>query len=325
MKTRVLDPTDPGSIAAASNLLSQGELVAFPTETVYGLGANGLDPQAVARIFEAKGRPGDNPLILHVENLEQALPLWRINKRQLQLASKLACNFWPGPLSLVLPASSRVPAAVTAGLDSVAVRAPANPVARELLKTCSFPLAAPSANLSGRPSPTRAEHVAATLQGRIAVILDAGPTELGIESTVIDLRRARPRILRPGSLSRHDLAAVIGEVAEATGDREPSPGLRHHHYRPRGVRLRLVSTAAVKAAWSEPGGILCRQTTGSRLGARSGALWLLPDTASAYAAGLYHALHAVEQSGVPSCLIEQIPAAPEWWAIRDRLLRATAD
>ena len=323
--TEIFDPVATESIANAYSLLSEGKLVAFPTETVYGLGANGLDPLAVEKIFLAKGRPSDNPLILHVASLDQALPLWQVNSKELQLARKLADIFWPGPLSLVLPSSNRVPSLVTAGLDSVAVRAPANAVARKLLNACPFPLAAPSANLSGRPSPTRAEHVTTTLDGRIAAILDGGPTQIGIESTVLDIRKAQPRLLRPGSLSRPALEAVIGKIIQSFDSTEPSPGLRHNHYQPRGVKLRLVNSEAIKAAWSQSNSILCRQTTGNRLGSRSGPLLLLPDSASDFAAALYNAFYSLEDLGVELCLIEQVPKSPEWRAIQDRLERATAD
>ncbi len=318
-----LPASDPTSINRACELLRSGEVVAFPTETVYGLGANGLDPSAVSKIFEAKGRPGDNPLILHVPSIEQALPLWQASQEQLQLARQLAESFWPGPLSLVLPASSKVPKTVTADLDSVAIRAPANSVARELLKECEFPLAAPSANQSGRPSPTRADHVATTLNGRIAAILDGGATDLGIESTVLDIREFPPQILRPGSISKEQIEEVVGKIrfAHGTGD-TPSPGLRHRHYQPQGMQLHLVDARAIATRWDDDAAILCFRNTAQTLGTRSKPVISMPEDVSAYGTRLYDALYTLEQSGENLLYIEKVPGTPEWKAIRDRLGRA---
>ena len=327
LTTAILNASDPGAIQRASALLCAGELVAFPTETVYGLGANGLDASAVQRIFQAKGRPGDNPLILHVCSIEQALPLWQASDRQLELAGQLAAAFWPGPLSLVLNASPAVPAPVRAGLRSVAVRAPANRVAQQLLRACGFPLAAPSANQSGRPSPTRAEHVVATLGGRIAAIVDAGATDLGIESTVLDIRDWPPQILRPGTLSAAAIAAVVGEAVGEVGGPDnrgngPSPGLRHHHYQPLGIKLRLLDATSIRCRWRDAVAILCRQPTAARLGERQAPLLSLPADAAGYGAQLYNALYAMEQSGATTLLVEKPPATPQWQAINDRLQRA---
>lgn len=324
--TELLPAQDPASITRAAALLKAGELVAFPTETVYGLGANGLDAEAVAKIFAAKGRQADNPLILHVASLAQALPLWQAEPWQLQRAEKLAAAFWPGPVSLVLSASPLVPKQVTAGLDSVAVRAPAGSTATALLAQCNFPLAAPSANQSGRPSPTRAEHVAATLDGRIAAILDGGPTRIGIESTVLDLRPQTPVILRPGDLDAQSLARVIGEV-RASGTDEcvadaPSPGLRYRHYRPADMQVGLVDAEAIAAAWPRDEAIVCLQSTADKLGSRNAPVAILPDQAKAYAAAIYSALYDMEKSGASALLLEDLPATAEWAAVRERLRRA---
>jgi len=322
-KTEVLEASDEASLRKASDLLLAGEVVAFPTETVYGLGANGLDAAAVEKIFQAKGRPADNPLILHVPAIEQALPLWQADDRQVEMARALADAFWPGPLSMVLKAAVGVPEITTGGLDSVAVRAPAHPVAQQLLKLCAIPLAAPSANLSGRPSPTRAAHVAATLSGRIAAIIDGGATDLGIESTVLDLRGEFPRILRPGSVSQSAIEAVVGRVELAEDDATaPSPGLRHRHYRPQGVRLQLVDPGEIESRWQEAVGIMCFEETAARLGERSGPLQLMPDEVGAYGAGLYDALYQLEQGESDYYLIEKVPDSTEWKAIADRLRRA---
>lgn len=323
LTTKILAADDPESLLRAEALLRSGEVVALPTETVYGLGANGLDAEAVRKIFEAKGRPGDNPLILHVEGIEQALPLWRASEEQIRVARKLAEAFWPGPLSIVLPAASAVPQVTTAGLDSVAVRAPANAVMQQILRRCSLPLAAPSANASGRPSATTAEHVMATLAGKIAAVVDGGPTELGLESTVLDIRGKTPQILRPGMISRTELEAVLGEVGGVSDPADsPSPGVRHRHYQPEGVRLQLLDAAVLEDRWSENAAVLCFQATAARLGSRSGRTVVMPDDVRSYAAQLYKVLYDLENSDMEWVLIEKVPGDPEWTAIRDRLNRA---
>jgi L-threonylcarbamoyladenylate synthase len=209
MKT-IVAPCDPASIDRAARLIQTGALVAFPTETVYGLGANGLNGQAVLRIFEAKGRPADNPLILHVSKPDDVLPL--ISGPLPEGARRLADAFWPGPLTMVLPKSPLVPDAVTAGLDSVAVRMPSHPAALQLIEKAGVPIAAPSANRSGRPSPTRAEHVLEDMDGRIDMVLDGGPCQVGVESTVVDMTGELPRILRPGGVTPEMIEAALGAV-----------------------------------------------------------------------------------------------------------------
>ncbi|MHB1125873.1 MAG: L-threonylcarbamoyladenylate synthase [Bacillota bacterium] len=249
MRTRYLkvDPANPdgGPIAIAAGILRRGGLVAFPTETVYGLGANAVDPLAVGRIYQAKGRPSDNPLIVHVAEIEQVYPLVQdVPERAVILIAK----FWPGPLTLVLERSSLVADVVTGGLDTVAIRMPAHPVALALLRASRVPVAAPSANLSGRPSPTTAQHVLLDLEGRIEAVLDGGPARVGVESTVLDLVSGIPTILRPGSITREQLEEVLGEVQEAypvSGvqrlEKAPrAPGMKYAHYAPRG-ELYLVS------------------------------------------------------------------------------------
>lgn len=228
-----------GAVERAAEILREGGLVAFPTETVYGLGALALDPEAVERIFAAKGRPHSDPLILHVgdeawvRDLVRELP---------PVAETLMEAFWPGPLTLVLPKSAHVPDLVTAGLDSVAVRMPAHPVALELIRWVGQPVAAPSANLFSRPSPTTAAHVLQDLDGRIDAVLDGGPTDVGVESTVLDLRGDEPVILRPGGVTRADLERVLGRSVQLVGEVKavaageeaaPSPGLLTRHYSPR--------------------------------------------------------------------------------------------
>ena len=210
--TEVQPADDPGALGQAVELLGQGQLVALPTETVYGLAADARSPGAVARIFEAKGRPAGNPLIVHIDSVEMAegcIAAWP------RAAAQLAEAFWPGPLSLVLPKADSIPDIVTAGGKTVAVRCPAHPVFSAVLAKCGFPLAAPSANRSNRVSPTRAEHVVDQLGGRIPLVLDGGACDLGIESTVLDLTGDTPTLLRPGMISLGQLQAVLGPVATA--------------------------------------------------------------------------------------------------------------
>lgn len=240
MRTQILDADSPEAIDLASRLLKQGELVGFPTETVYGLGADALDPKAVLAIFAAKGRPADNPLIMHIWDRGQLEGLCRIPEG----AEPLIDAFWPGPLTLLFPRTERVPDEVTAGLSTVAVRMPSMACTRNLLRACGLPIAAPSANRSGRPSPTTAAHVAEDMDGRIPLILDGGPCQVGLESTVLDLTHGVPTILRPGGVTKEMLEAVLGtEVALAGSILRPleaneqalSPGMRYKHYAPKGT------------------------------------------------------------------------------------------
>ena len=242
MTTELLDALSAGarerSIKRAAELIGQGELVAFPTETVYGLGADAFDPEAIAAIYRAKGRPSDNPLIVHLATVDAIALCASVDERALELARR----FMPGPLTLVLPANDRVPLIARGGLDTVAVRIPAHPVALDLLRQTG-PLVAPSANISGRPSPTTALHVASDLDGRIAAILDGGPCRVGIESTVVDLSGESVLILRPGSIGREEIEEALG-LALGSGAGDPgaaarSPGTRYRHYAP-SVPVRLV-------------------------------------------------------------------------------------
>ncbi|MEQ1827705.1 MAG: L-threonylcarbamoyladenylate synthase [Pirellula sp.] len=236
MKTRHLS-VSPADLAIAAALLNQGELVAFPTETVYGLGANAMNPYAIDKVYTAKGRPSDNPLIVHVASCDAVLTVAReVNL----LAKNLMNRFWPGPLTLVLPKRDEVPASVTAGLSTVAVRLPEHVIARELIRLANCPVAAPSANRSGRPSATTWEAVAEDLDGRIAAIVHGEPTHIGLESTVVDTTSTPPRVLRPGGISFDAIQELVPNLVpyRSTTDLESqaqhnSPGLRHQHYRPR--------------------------------------------------------------------------------------------
>lgn len=238
MKTQVMLP-DPQSITLAADLFKNGQLVGFPTETVYGLGANAFNSDAVRSIFAAKGRPADNPLIVHIWNRSQLGDLCEIPP----LNVKLMDAFWPGPLTLLFPRKQTVPDVVTAGLSTVAIRMPSHPVAYEMLKACNLPIAAPSANLSGKPSPTRASHVFKDMNGIIPLILDGGNCDVGLESTVVDVCHGQPTILRPGGVTQEMLESVLGcQVAIAKSTLEPlaegekplSPGMAYKHYAPTG-------------------------------------------------------------------------------------------
>ncbi len=244
MKTEVL-PAFAGehelntkAIEKAGELLRAGEVVAIPTETVYGLAANAYDGSAVSKIFKAKGRPQDNPLIVHIAKVET---LSDLVAEVPKAAKKLAAAFWPGPLTMILPKSEKIPDAVSAGLPTVAVRMPSHPVAHAVIEAAGVPLAAPSANLSGSPSPTNAKYVLDDMHDRIPLILDGGSSAVGVESTVITLATARPRVLRPGGITVEQLRALLGEVDVddavlhklAEGVRAASPGMKYKHYAPR--------------------------------------------------------------------------------------------
>ena len=239
METKVLSP-DPAAFALASDLLRRGGLVAFPTETVYGLGADALNRDAVLSIFAAKGRPADNPLIVHIHDRSQLNDLCEIPP----LAEPLMDAFWPGPLTLLFVRKPVVPPEVTAGLPTVAIRMPSHPVAAAMLRSCNLPVAAPSANTSGRPSPTAAAHVLEDMNGKIPLILDGGSCDVGLESTVLDLCHGRPTILRPGGVTKEMLESVLGQevllagsILRPLGENEValSPGMRYKHYAPKGT------------------------------------------------------------------------------------------
>jgi L-threonylcarbamoyladenylate synthase len=352
-------------IASAAEVIRQGGLVAFPTETVYGLGANALDADAVARIYHAKQRALNDPLIVHcaLSEIELATPLDHLGKLQVigelpaerrALAGELIRHFWPGPLTLVLPRGARIPTNVTAGLDSVAVRMPSHAVALALIERSGVPIAAPSANRFGHVSPTTARHVLDDLDGRIDVVLDGGPTPIGVESTVLDLTSSSPRILRPGGLAREQIEAVIGptlgavarsamtvkvEEQESWGEKErgsggaataqASPGMLSKHYAPR-ARLEIVA---------DTDELLRRQLDYSARGLRVGLLILESQRAAceglvpqfvlgadldSVARNLYAGLRALDADGVDMILVNDVPASGLGTAIGDRLRRGAA-
>jgi L-threonylcarbamoyladenylate synthase len=312
---------DTASIEAAARLIREGELVAFPTETVYGLGGDATNERAVARIFEAKGRPQFNPLITHVLDAGEARNLVRWNAT----ADGLAARFWPGPLTLVLPRTQGSPIALlaTAGLDTAAIRAPAHPMAQALIRAAGRPIAAPSANRSGAVSPTRAEHVRESLGDRVKMILDGGPCAVGLESTVLDLTTPVPTLLRPGGATREAIEAAIGPVAlsDALPSGEAarrSPGQLASHYAPaRPVRLGATSVAGDEA--------LLAFGPRSPAGARR-TLNLSPagDLTEA-AANLFAHLRALDRPDVARIAVMPVPETGLGLAINDRLRRAAAD
>jgi L-threonylcarbamoyladenylate synthase len=326
-----VDPLHPEAavLRQAAEVLRAGGLVAFPTETVYGLGAHALDPAAVQRIYDAKGRPAYNPLIVHLSDTAAARGLASAWPEQ---AERLAAAFWPGPLTLVLPKHDSIPDSVTAGLPSVALRVPAHPVAHALLRQAGIPVAAPSANRSTGVSPTTAQHVARSLGERVDVIVDGGPCPVGIESTVLSLAGAVPTLLRPGTISVDDLRPVIGEVALPSSATvgtaaRPSPGMLDRHYAPRAT-VRIVPRA-------ERARVLAQAAESVDGGSRVGALLLdyahdpriapvvrMPDDPAGYAARLYAALHEMDDAGCDPILVDQPPDAPAWAGVRDRLRRA---
>ena len=336
MKTDVLkvDPVSPDRaiVAKAAAILRAGGLVAFPTETVYGLGASALDRAAVQRIFAAKGRPSFNPLIVHVADATQipiVAAVWP------ESAARLAAKFWPGPLTIVVPKQPDIPDEVTAGGPTVAVRCPDNAVAGALIRAAGVPLAAPSANRSTELSPTRAEHVLKGLGGRIDLILDGGPCRCGIESTVVDATRTVVRMLRPGLITVPMLEEAVGTVERSREHERPeeaarSPGRMPKHYSPRtrmrlvdgndlledvieaeqaGLRVGSVSFMGDDSAWEEIVGQRGRHAS-------------LPADPEHAAAALYDALHRLDHAGMDLLLVELPPDAPEWAAVRDRLMRA---
>lgn len=294
-------------IVHAAALIRSGELVAFPTETVYGLGANALDPAAIEKIYAAKGRPPSSPLIVHVSSIEMARALVREWPDE---AEQLTRIFWPGPLTLVLPKQPHVPDRLTAGLDTVGIRMPANPIAQELIRESGVPIAAPSANRFTGLSPTSAQHVRNSLGDHIAMVLDGGRTTVGIESTVLSLSASGAVLLRPGMVTRRQIEEVIGPVRTLEAvEKGPhaSPGLHARHYSPK-TPLILV----------EPGQLSQLPITGR------GMFIQMPEDARAYAAVLYERLHEADAEGWDWIAIEQPPPGEEWSAIRDRLERAAA-
>ena len=333
MTTEVLSAHTPElfqkAVRRAAELLRAGEVVALPTETVYGLAANALEEQAVARIFEIKGRPAHNPIIVHVAGGEMAR---HCASEWPELAEKLASAFWPGPLTLVLPRAESIPAAVTAGGGTVGIRWPAHPLMQAVIRECGFPLAAPSANLSNRISPTSAEHVLAQLGGRIPLIVDGGQPQVGIESTVLDLTVSPPRILRPGMIHAESLAAAGLPIADCRLPTESgslkSPGLLKKHYAPK-AKLLVLKWRDEPDLQSQIGNrqlaigkihVIAHTNIPAGFGAAN--VSVIPHDAEAFARALYADLHRCDAAGAETIVVEAPPDLPEWSGIADRLRRA---
>lgn len=317
--------SDDAAVAAGARALAAGGLVALPTETVYGLGANALDAEAVARVFAAKGRPTDHPLICHVASVDGLAPLVR---EVTPAARALAGAFWPGPLTIILPRSAAVPDAVTGGRDTVAVRVPSHPLALELLRAFGGPVAAPSANRFGRPSPTTAADVVDELGDAVDVVLDGGPSAIGVESTVLDLTTDPPQVLRPGAITADEIACVTGhEVQAMASGPARAPGMLESHYAP-GARVEVLDPAAVAgraadaAARGERVAVLAPHAVDSL---PEGAIVLGPaGDGEAYAAMLYGAFRRADAMGADVILAVPPPARGIGIAVADRLARAAA-
>lgn len=322
----ILDAGDPAAIALAAQRIADGGLVAFPTETVYGLGARADDAAAVAAIFAAKGRPADHPLIVHVSGAAAAA---RFASEVPAVAQRLIDAFWPGPLTLILPRRAGAAAAAAGGHASIGLRCPAHPVAQALLRAAEAlgvpGIAAPSANRFGRVSATRASHVQGEF-GAELLILDAGACALGIESAIVDCTRPRPALLRPGALTRAAIEAAAGAALEPRdGHAAPAPGTLASHYAPR-AKLRLMPAAALRAAVDLLGADARNVAVYSRTALAAPGLLVrsMPDSPDAAGHELFAALRELDATGVPLIWVEQPPDGPEWEGVRDRLERAAA-
>jgi len=309
---------DKAQIAKAVELLKRGLLVAFPTETVYGLGADASNAAAVAKLYAVKRRPADHPVIVHFDSAARAFT-WARDVPE--AARELAGKFWPGPLTLILKRSALAKDFITGGQDNIGVRVPAHPVAHELLAAFGGGVAAPSANRFGLVSPTSAEHVRADLGGDVDLVLEGGPSEVGIESTIVDLSGTKPTLLRPGRISANEIEAALGRGVEQKSETSPrhSGGLERH-YAPR-TPARLVPTFALDREIAKLGdkvAVLAFSRPDERVD-----YWLrMPRDAQAYAQKLYAALRELDGARCEAILIEAPPDAPEWAAVQDRLRRA---
>ncbi len=325
---------DNALAAQAGEILATGGIVAFPTETVYGLGANALDEKAVKKIFIAKGRPSDNPLIVHIADMQEVAPLVAHIPEKAKL---LMQHFWPGPISIIMKKSDKIPNCVSAGLETVAIRMPSNPVAREIIRAAGVPVAAPSANTSGKPSPTEARHVREDMLGKIDMIADGGSCDVGLESTVIDMTAPIPTVLRPGGITLDMLEAVLGKVCagkgSATQDEAPkSPGMKYKHYAPKAeltiLEYKTDCTEVLKKQISQD------KKNGLRVGiladnkdyAICGADVLLPggNDAETYAANLFDALRTFDAEGAQKIYAPLTWQEPIMVAVRNRIYKAAA-
>lgn len=323
-------------IRKAANLIRKGEVIAFPTETVYGLGGNALDPSSVSKIYKIKGRPSDNPLIVHIADMKTFSTLVSEIPPD---ASRIISRFWPGPITLVLKKSRILPEITTGGLNTVAVRMPKNNVALELIKESRFPIAAPSANISGKPSPTNATHVKDDLNGKIKLILDGGSTEIGIESTVIDMTQRTPVILRPGGISKESIEDEIGKVHShyshlglhrSTINTNKSPGMKYRHYSPN-AQVILVEGTEFNAKnkiidltqkLKSEGKKVCIMTTSKSLKVNADKLQYMGKTLEAIARNLFANLREADKNNIDIIIVQGIQYNKAGFAIMNRLKKA---
>ena len=334
MKTLYLSAGDAETPVRAAEIIRNGGLVAIPTETVYGLGANGLDENAVAKIFEAKGRPQDNPLILHLSGPEQ-IELYCHHIPQ--AAYDLAERFWPGPLTIVLPAKSCVPRRTTGGLDTVAVRCPDSEVTREIIRLAGVPLAAPSANISGKPSTTTAEHVRHDHDGRIDAIVDGGACRVGVESTIVDLSEERPRLLRPGGITPEELLEILGDLVvdkavTAQIDKDEvvkAPGMKYRHYAPQSEVVIVSGSREAAARYIRdhftPGDrVLCFEEELPLYAGCNPLSYGLEADVNTLSAGLFAALRELDDPSIHQVYARCPVGGGVAYAVQNRLKKAAA-
>lgn len=342
METKIIkidiENIDENLIIEAARLIKEGKLVAFPTETVYGLGANGLDEDAVLKIFKAKGRPQDNPLILHIQSIDQ---LQALVKDIPEIAHKCIERFWPGPLTMIFKRSSIIPDVITGGLDTVAIRMPENKIALKLIKESNVPIAAPSANLSGKPSPTSANHVIKDLLGRVDMIIDGGSTGVGLESTVLDLSGDLPMILRPGGVTIEDLREIIPDVTQdlatikESQDIVPkSPGQKYRHYAP-AAEMRVYSgdldsiVHSINMACDDLKlqgkkiGIMATEETKDRYNVGIIKVVGTREKKETIATNLFHVIRQFDDENVDIILAEGVEADHIGTAIMNRMMKAS--
>jgi L-threonylcarbamoyladenylate synthase len=332
MKTKTVNSNEPFALKQAAELLAQGEVVALPTETVYGLAANAADPLAVKKIFAAKGRPSNHPLIVHIQSVDE-LSKWALNIPE--EVYRLAPAFWPGPLTLVLEKAPWVPEEITGGQNTIALRVPANPVMQAVLKLSGLGLAAPSANPYKRISATTAEHVYKGLAGRIGLIIDGGACEIGIESTILDMTHSPPRVLRAGPITAKALASVLSQHVDAPVEHSVRvSGNEESHYQPH-TPVQLMPAGSIQASLlstEKRVGIFCYSSsladdiTASQTSSDSGAVVVrkLPAQKVQYAELMYKVLHELDTEGLDEIWIESPPVTDEWLDVNDRLRRASS-
>lgn len=334
METKILRSDNELAVSSAAEYLQKGDLVALPTETVYGLGANGLDPTAVAKIFAAKGRPQDNPLILHIADPEQ---MELFCKDIPESAYRLAAAFWPGPLTMVLPAKQVVPKCTTAGLPTVAVRCPDCQITRDIIRKAGVPVAAPSANLSGKPSTTTADHVYHDHAGKLPLIIDGGPCRVGVESTIVDLTEDPPRLLRPGGITPEELTQVLGSLtvdkavtAQIDNDTVvKAPGMKYRHYAPQCQVVIVAGTLAAAGNYIRkhftPGDrVLCFEEELSAFADFAPLAYGCQQDVSTLSAGLFAALRILDDPAIGTVYARCPEGGGIAYAVQNRLKKAAA-